>query len=384
MIVHGAGGSGLPSGEIYVIDQEKAFLESEGIAVELLLDQSFFGKNPLSLFWSFDKRRRLRDTIEAFRPDLIHFHSVIPYLGLSVLMLAKKMGVPTVQTLHNGRWLCVEGGFYRGGRYCSECVGKLGWQGVLHGCGRGHLHAALLFLVNWIARFNGNLFSWIDHWIAVSDYVREQHIQSDFPAEQITVNNNSIDLELLEGKEELSLAWNERSGVAYAGRISVAKGTQVLRHLMTSIDQPIHVIGDGPDLEALRLFCRENGFDHVNFWGKQSRSKTLEILGSVTCTVVPSQCGETFSLVAAESMALGTPVVASEVGGVADLVREAGGVVVDPENREGFVRAIRSYLGSTGKAEEAGENGREYVQEHLAMRQRGEALLQIYKRVLGK
>ena len=98
--------------------------------------------------------------------------------------------------------------------------------------------------------------------------------------------------------------------MAFAGRVSTAKGASVLRYLMTKTDQPIHIIGNGPELEPLHQYCQQNDFDHVKFWGKLSHHETLDLLGSVVCTIVPSQCGETFSLVAAESMALGTPVVA--------------------------------------------------------------------------
>ena len=66
-------------------------------------------------------------------------------------------------------------------------------------------------------------------------------------------------------------------------------------------------------MEYLKILSTES------FWScqilKLSHLQTLDLLGSVVWATVPSQCGETFSLVVAESMALGTPVVASNTGG---------------------------------------------------------------------
>ena len=99
---------------------------------------------------------------------------------------------PLIQTLHNGRWLCLEGGFYRSGHYCNDCVTKSRWLGVLHGCKRGVISSFFLFVANSTLFSRGRLFSWVDHFIAVSDFIKDQHLSSGFPVHQITVKNNCI------------------------------------------------------------------------------------------------------------------------------------------------------------------------------------------------
>ena len=381
LVVHGAGDSNFPSGEQQVIESERLFLESEGHVVKVLLENSAFSKNPLSIFWSFSKRKWLRNAINSFQPNIIHFHSVIPYLGLSVLMEANSWGVPIVQTLHNGHWLCVEGGFYREGHYCNNCVGSLGWKGVINGCGRGYLAAIFLFVVNLAARSGNRLFQWVDQFIAVSEYVSNQYVNSGFPSSKIIVNSNSVDLNQID-RLLFSKPWSARSGVVFAGRVSIAKGADVLKYLIPKLTCPIHVVGDGPELDHLQIYCLNNGFNHVIFWGKQSHEKTLEILGEAVCSIIPSQCGETFSLVAAESMALGTPVIASKLGGVADLVKMGGGVVVAAEDNDAFLHEINEYILFPLKAEKVGKQGRKYVCDNLLSQQRGKNLLKIYKNLL--
>jgi len=255
---------------------------------------------------------------------------------------------------------------------------------VIKGCGRGRLSALLLFFVNLVARYHGLLFQWVDRFITVSDFVYLQHLKSGFPEEKMVVNNNGIDIGSLD-RARYAKPWKERSGVAFAGRISVAKGAEVIKQLIPKIKQPFHIIGSGPEQGELQQFCLEKGYDNVVFWGGQPREKTLEILGSVVCTVVPSQCGETFSMVAAESMALATPVVASDLGGLADLVRDAGGgTVVDAKEYDQFCDSVLKYLNNIAIAKEDGINGRQYVRDNLSMEVRGRALVQIYEDVLSK
>jgi len=387
LIIQGTTSLEYPSGELSVISSEKSQLKKRHtVQVDLIKAKTYSGAllilSVFNILWSWRNYRKVVRSIEEFKPDIIHFHTITPYLSISTLMAAKKNKIPVVQTLHNERWLCVEGGFYRNGKYCDDCVGSYGWKGVLRGCGRGRLPAFLLFLVNFYARFSGQLFGMVGRFVAVSSFVRNKHIQSRFPEDRVVVNNNGIDIDQMRRAEYIK-PWTDRSGVAFAGRVSVAKGSDVLKYLISTIHQPFHIIGNGPELLNLRYFCQKNRYENVIFWGKQSREKTLKILSGVICTVVPSQCGETFSMVAAESMALGTPVVASNLGGLSDLVDSGGGIVINPRKFDQFSDAILRYVKHPSIAEEAGQKGQKYVFKYLSIESRGDALVQIYDDLLN-
>ena len=254
---------------------------------------------------------------------------------------------------------------------------------MIKGCGHGRLSSLLLFFINLVARYHGLLFHWVDRFITVSDFVNLQHLKSGFPEEKMMVNNNGIDIGSLD-RAGYAKPWKERSGVAFAGRISVAKGAEVIKQLISEIKLPFHIIGSGPEQGELQQFCLEKGYDNVVFWGGQPREKTLEILGSVVCTVVPSQCGDSFPTVALESMALGTPVVASNLGGLPGLVGKGGGTIVNPNEYEQFGDSVLRYLNNITIAEADGINCQQYVRGNLSMEVRGRALVQIYEGLLSK
>jgi len=388
LIVQSQGLGDLPSGEITVITQEKATLLELGHQVDTFIYSpentnkkglmSIFAKMKIaySILWSFSSYKQLKQLIETHKPDVVHFHTIMPFLSLSVLKAARRKGVPIIQTLHNFRWLCVEGGFYRHGMYCNRCTGNTGWNGVRFRCSRGLQASVLLFLVNVVARKSGFLVSSVSKFIAVSDYVKREYVQSGFPESKLVVKNNALP-EM--GSRFQVHNKSQRTGIAFVGRISTAKGIQVIRYLISRIEQPVHIVGNGPELDQLERFCEQGSYSHVKLWSKQSHEAVLNILSGVCCSVIPSQCGETFSLVASESLALGTPIVGSNIGGVKSMIdRSDGGITVDPRDYDGFLGAVKMFLSSPEKVVEYGERGRYFVNKELPKEKLAVQLENIY------
>jgi glycosyltransferase involved in cell wall biosynthesis len=181
----------------------------------------------------------------------------------------------------------------------------------------------------------------------------------------------------------LVISDESRKGVTYLGRVSTAKGAEILKLLADAITEPLHIIGDGPDLPSLRDYCLTKGYAHVKFWGKLSQKECFKILGSSLCSVVPSQCGEAFSLSAAESMALGTPVVGSDVGGLGSLLRRSGGGILVPTNDHNiFIDSVRRLLCNPVEAKAFGTSGRRFVRKNLEAELNANELIGIYEDVL--
>jgi glycosyltransferase involved in cell wall biosynthesis len=385
LLVHNTGASSLPSGEESVVRQEAKSLESAGVdcRLHMISSEQLYGKGlwgrikiGLNIFWSFPAMALIDQLLDQEQPDIVHFHGVLPLLTPAVFFACKRRGIPVVQTLHNFRWLCVEGGLFRANHYCDRCLGGIGWQGVIHGCARGsRLLSLVLFLVNVIYIVTGLLQKWVDHFIAVSDFVRITYMYAGFSEEKITIKANTL--------EALPpLSDHERSGVAYAGRLSAGKGTSILRHLIHTLDIPIHIIGDGPDFQDLKKFCCLEKHTHVVFTGYLSRVEVLDIFARSQCVVVPSLCGETFGLTALEAFSCGTPVVASRLGGLTELLTASqGGFLADPNQPDTFSQAIRQLLSDHQEARRLGKAGRAFVELSPYGRSAAKQLCTIYEKL---
>jgi len=149
-------------------------------------------------------------------------------------------------------------------------------------------------------------------------------------------------------------------------------------------DFPINIIGDGPDLQMLRNFCREGKYKNVKIFGRVDSKKVYDIISKSACVIVPSLSAETFGFVAIEALACGTPVIVSKVGALSEIVEQSGGgIIVDPpELSEKFVLAIRELLKLPKKIEEMGMKGKIFVEQNFSMDKNIEKLINIYRQVL--
>lgn len=384
MIIQGGLKKNSLSGEKVVVDNDISYLNKKhDVFYKNIIMPSSGIKLALSqmggIIWSMSNYIKIGKLLKKKSPDIVHFHTVTPYLSFSSIAAVKNAGIPIVQTLHNGRWLCLEGGFFRNNTFCDDCVGSYGFLGVVRGCGRGRLSSFLLFLSNfYIRRFL--LFGSVFKFIAVSEFVRDQHIRSGFPKDSIIIRNNGFNI-----SSELKIddLWLHRKGLVYAGRLSVAKGSRVLEHLIKNLNCKISIIGNGPELNSLKQFCIDHQFDHVEFFGKLDNKAVLNVIKKAVVTVVPSQCGDSYPTVALESLSVGTPVVASNLGGLPDIIDASiGGELVDHESHNVFLQSVKDLLNDRERAKQMGDNGMKYVKENVNTNKQGKELIKIYNKVI--
>ncbi|MEP7137640.1 MAG: glycosyltransferase [Chloroflexota bacterium] len=130
----------------------------------------------------------------------------------------------------------------------------------------------------------------------------------------------------------------EHRMILFVGRIEPLKGVDTLIQAMACLDlkdtsRPVHlaIIGGDPsaspeqmtvEMARLQMLCEVLGLDQsVVFLGKRDQDKLPYYYSAAEVLVMPSHY-ESFGMVALEAMACGTPVIASEVGGLAYLVRD--------------------------------------------------------------
>lgn len=393
LIIHNSGSSQLPSGELVVAENELQAIRQAGVECNLHIvynDEinagNLFKKivAGLNVFWSYPSYKLVGKLIDKYKPDIVHFHSVLPLLTLSAFHACKKKGVPVVQTLHNYRWICVEGGLFKDNWYCEKCVSDTGWQGVFYGCSRNsYLISLALFLNNLFYRKSRLLFSLVDKFIAVSEFVKEKHLQAGFPEDKIVVKYNGLDIKR---SERVDIDPFLKKGVTFVGRMKVAKGTHILKKIVGKMkDTPFNIVGSGPDLDELVQFCKDSGLSNVKFWGKLEAPKVHDIISKSACVIMPSIFAEAFPMVSIEAMMHETPLVASRIGGLVGIVQKSGcGIIVNPADIGEFVSAIKSIIYSPKNIRKMGIAGRAFAEKYLTLEHSINHLLDIYKQVIDE
>jgi len=165
------------------------------------------------------------------------------------------------------------------------------------------------------------------------------------------------------------------------------KGILYLLQAMTHLSEKVTltIVDDGAPLKtyAPELVQRMGLSRRVTFAGKVSAEDLREQYISAQATVVPSLY-EGFGLPAAESMACGTPVVATHAGALPEVVgKDAGGILVSPRDSRSLSRAIERILEDGLEREKMAKAGRERVETLFSWRSVAQRTVEVYKELLN-
>jgi glycogen(starch) synthase len=152
---------------------------------------------------------------------------------------------------------------------------------------------------------------------------------------------------------------NTGSAVA-VGRMVPKKGFNVLLRALASSKHQLRLtlIGDGPEREKLEELAQTLGLNGgVRFSGARDRGQILEEMAAAEVVVIPS-LQEPFGLVALEAMAAGKPVVASDVGGLPEVLEGADAFLVPPGEPTELAAAIETVLQRLRRDPEFGARNR--------------------------
>jgi len=142
------------------------------------------------------------------------------------------------------------------------------------------------------------------------------------------------------------------------------------------------LVGDGPLRQALENEASSLGLDpSAIFLG--DRRDMPALLASMDVAVLTSD-SESLSNVVLEAMAAGLPVVAYDVGGNSELLRDRRGILIRAGNETVFADALQNLLADSGLREQLSQSARRYVQETFSLDQVRQRYADLYVRLLQK
>jgi glycosyltransferase involved in cell wall biosynthesis len=202
------------------------------------------------------------------------------------------------------------------------------------------------------------------------------------PSAHIVVTPNGVD----------DAAWNlrphQRHGLVCLGRLELkGKGLDLLLESFAAIadnkDTTLRIVGEGLDRVAVtRLAERLGVAQRVLQLGAVHGGERFELLGSAEVACCPSRY-ETFGLVALESLACGTPVVAFDLPAFRALLPADAAILVPAFDTAAYAAALSALLGDPARRRAMGDKGRQWARSYgwdtIAARQE-----QLYLRACGQ
>lgn len=162
---------------------------------------------------------------------------------------------------------------------------------------------------------------------------------------------------------------NERKVILFVGRLAEIKGVSYLIEAMKEVDAVLVIAGDGPLKKSLEEQAQSMG-EKIIFLGAKSHKELRRIYASADIFVCPSVTAhdgakEGFGLVILEAMASGLPVVASNSGGISQIVKDqVNGLLCEEKNSKQLAREINLLLSDDDLRRKLLENAKETVKKY--------------------
>jgi glycosyltransferase involved in cell wall biosynthesis len=313
--------------------------------------------------WSVESHQIVKKILKSAAYDLVHIQNFFPLISPSVFYAAQSEGVPVVQTLRNYRLLCPNALFFRDGQVCEDCLGKpIPYPGIIHGCYRQSRTASGVTAAMITShRILGSWNNQVNIYIALTHFAREKLIQGGLPADKIVIKPNFVHPDPGVGKGAGGYA-------LYVGRLSVEKGLDTLLKAWDSLGDriPLKIVGDGPLSDLVVAAQQQN--PSIEWLGRKSMAEVHELMGDAQVLIFPSKWYETFGRVAVEAFAKGTPVIASKIGAIAELVDHGRtGLHFAPGNPTDLAANMEWFLSHSAEANQMRQTVRmEYEEKYTA------------------
>jgi glycosyltransferase involved in cell wall biosynthesis len=316
-----------PGGEDIVFEQEAQMLKNAGHQVVLYKRsnwevQQSRGLQKIGLaghtLWSSEARRDVQRLLSEEKPEVVHVHNTFMMISPSIYSACYEAKVPVVQTLHNYRLLCPAATLFRQGKVCEECLGGSPWPSVKYGCYHDERSTTAVVATMLMAhRLRGTYDREVTAFVALTEFSRNKFIEGGLPGEKIFVKPNFVNPDPCARTDVGDYA-------LFVGRLSPEKRVSTVLAAWKLVPRsiPIKVIGGGPDKEPLEAQAAKEGLTNVQFCGQLPRTQTLAAINKARFLVFSSEWYENFPVTIAEAFACRTPVIASQMGAMQEIVSD--------------------------------------------------------------
>ena len=371
-------------GECQIFNTESNLLEERGHYVKryTLHNDQIKGMNSLALakktLWNSQVYQEMKALVQREKPDIVHFHNTFPLVSPAAYYAVKSEGVPVIQTLNNYRLLCPNALFLRDGSVCEDCLGKsIPLPGIIHGCyQKSKTASATVAAMLTLHRLMHTWTDVVDIYIAnLTEFAREKLVQGGLPANKIVVKPNFVhpDPGIGKGQEHYAL---------FVGRLAPEKGIITMLQAWKELGEkiPLKIVGDGP-LASQVAEASGQGIG-IEWLGRKNSQEVYALMSDAAFLVFPSEWYEGLPRTIIESFAVGTPIVASDIGAMSSLITHGHtGLHFQPGNSADLVEQAQWLLANPHELSQMRHKARTEYEAKYTAESNYQQLMEVYNRV---
>lgn len=336
-------------------------------------------KKAWHLIYSCEAKRKLGALIQKEKPDIVHLHNFSFQLSPSILGVLKKHKIPVVWTMHDYKLICPNYRLFTEGAVCERCKVHKYYNCVRYRCLKDSFATSFLAMLEmYVNKVILRTYNLVDLYLAPSKFLAEKVKAWGINAKKVRQLYNFIDLKEWTPAQEIG------QGLIYVGRLTPEKGIITLVEAMRKLPEiKLQIVGDGPIRMQLEQLIQAYNLDNVSLLGYKKSQEIKSLVRNSRLVIVPSIWYENNPLSILEAMALAKPVIASNLGGLPELVKdkETGFIFTAGQANE-LVEKIKGVYNNTDLVKSMGQKARQFVMKNCQAESHLDQIEKIYKNLI--
>lgn len=334
----------------------------------------------INSIYNFQAKNNIKKILNSIKPDIIHIHSTLE-LSLSILKPIKDLNIPIVITVHDAGFSCPVMGTKT--QYCTLCSESI-FSCIKNKCSKNNyfcsIYMAFKFFINkyLIKKYRPNRL--IIPSKALANYVKTSQFDNNIP---ITLIPNCLDTVF----SDITPNYSNKKYFLFVGNLNNSKGVKILLQTIKLLPKEINfkIVGTGICEQEYKEFVSQNNLHNITFCGKMNRSQLIEEYKNCIALITPSIWFEIFGMINIEAFACGKPVIASNIGGIPEIVEDnVNGLLFEPGNVEQLKEYILQYWNNPELVIEHGKKAYQKAIKQYTEEKYYQELIKVYEEVLNE
>lgn len=341
-------------------------------------------KNPLKaldIIYSKKNKKVMEKALDEFKPDIVHLNNFQRQLSASIIKPIKKRNIPIVFTAHDLQAICPAIVMLDNEKnICEKCLKGKYLNCIKGKCVKNSGLKSILGAIEGKYYRSKKIYSkGIDKIITPSEFYKKKLEEDGISSGKIEALHNFIDL------DDYNVKTEDEGYALYYGRIIKEKGIMNLLKSFKNIKNcKLYIAGTGPDIEKVKKYIKENNMtERVELLGFLDSEGVKEYVRKARFIVVPSIWYENCPYSVLETLAMGKPIIGSNLGGIPELVKnEESGLIYEYNNIKDLTDKMTDLIKNKEKAQELGKKAKNIASKEFSKENYYKNLMNIYEGVL--
>ena len=263
---------------------------------------------------------------------------------------------------------------------CNSCEGQKFWKAIPRKCNRNSFTKTLISVTEtYFSRYMGSV-SKVDHFIAVSDFMKSKMIENNIDEHKISVIHNFITV-----TRQRPVIPSNSNYFLYFGRVERVKGMLTLIKAFEMLpDIDLIIVGEGSMMGDIESELEASQLNNVSLVGFKQGAELENLIENCIGTILPSEWYENCPMSILESFAFGKPVIGTRIGGIPELINDGkDGFLIEVANVNELSEKIKWMHINRSQSYNMGLDGYKKMITEFSPQKHYEKLKMLYTKILA-